>query len=82
MNMFLLTPLAYTPFYLFDLPIDLDFSLEGLPDGNKMCCQLLICMLIEDLTFHCSHRMLHTRLLYAYVHKVHHEHKITISMAA
>ena len=28
-NLFFLTPLAYTPFYFFDLPLELDFALEG-----------------------------------------------------
>jgi len=38
--------------------------------------------MMEDLTFHFSHRMLHTRYLYRYIHKIHHEHKITVTMAA
>ena len=38
-------------------------------------------MIIEDLTFHCSHRLLHTRYLYKHIHKIHHEHKVTVSIA-
>ena len=39
-------------------------------------------MLIEDLSFHCSHRTLHSKVLYPYVHKMHHEHKATFSLAS
>ena len=75
-------PLAYAPFVIFDLPVNLDFSMEGLPSALKLAVQLFLCMLMEDLTFHCSHRILHHPRLYPYIHKIHHEHKITISIAA
>ena len=82
LNYCIITPIVgYLPYYIFDLPIDLDFSMDGIPDRNKMFAQIFLCMLLEDFTFHCSHRTLHTRFLYATVHKVHHEHKITVSMA-
>lgn len=39
-------------------------------------------MLMEDLTFHFSHRLLHTKVLYGLIHKIHHQHKVSISVAA
>ena len=36
LNMFFIVPLVEAPFYLFDLPIDLDFTMEGLPDSYKL----------------------------------------------
>ena len=80
-NVLCLNPFAYALHYLFDIPLELDFTMEGLPDSGKMCGQILFCMFVEDLTFHFSHRLLHTRTLYKYIHKIHHEHKVTISIA-
>ena len=80
-NMFVLVPIAYTPHYIFDVPLMLDLTLEGIPDITKLAAQLLFCVLMEDLTFHFSHRMLHTPFLYHWIHKVHHEHKVTIGVA-
>ena len=37
---------------------------------------------MEDLTFHFSHRLLHQKWIYQYIHKIHHEHKVTIGWAA
>ena len=39
-------------------------------------------MIVEDFTFHLSHRLLHWKAIYPYIHKVHHEHKVTIAAAA
>ena len=82
LNVLVIGPLVYSPIVLFDLPIPFDMTLEGLPDANKMCLQIFFCILMEDLTFHCSHRMLHLKQIYPYIHKIHHEHKSTFCFAA
>ena len=38
-------------------------------------------MLVEDFAFHVFHRSLHHKSIYPYVHKIHHEHRITIAIA-
>ena len=81
LNVFIIGPAAYAPFYFYDLDVPLDWSPE-VPNTVKMCAQVYLCMLIEDLSFYCSHRTLHTKTLYNYVHKIHHEHKVTIGLAA
>ena len=82
LNAFVVGPLAYAPFYLWNLPVELDFTMEGIPSSIVMVAQIFLSMLLEDLTFHCSHRMLHHRKIYPYIHKIHHEHKVTIGWAA
>lgn len=32
-----ITPMAYCPWYVFDLEVELDFTMEGLPSSGKMC---------------------------------------------
>jgi len=81
-NVFGVTLFANAVYLLFDQPVELDFSVEGLPSAGKLCGQILLSMCLEDLTFHFSHRLLHHRRIYPYIHKIHHEHKVTVAMAA
>jgi methylsterol monooxygenase/4-alpha-methyl-delta7-sterol-4alpha-methyl oxidase len=37
--------------------------------------QFLMCFLLEDTIFYWTHRMLHHRSIYKYVHKLHHEYR-------
>ena len=53
-----------------------------LPDPITYAASLFFFMLIEDLTFGMSHRMLHTKWLYQKIHKVHHTHIITVGIAS
>jgi sterol desaturase/sphingolipid hydroxylase (fatty acid hydroxylase superfamily) len=43
---------------------------------------MIFCMLVEDFTFNIGHRLLHRPFFYKHIHKVHHSHIVTISMAA
>eukprot|EP00735_Rhodelphis_limneticus_P007021 TRINITY_DN1950_c0_g1::TRINITY_DN1950_c0_g1_i2::g.22942::m.22942 TRINITY_DN1950_c0_g1::TRINITY_DN1950_c0_g1_i2::g.22942 ORF type:complete len:280 (+),score=18.43,sp/Q55D54/MSMOB_DICDI/33.85/1e-38,FA_hydroxylase/PF04116.8/3.2e+03,FA_hydroxylase/PF04116.8/4.3e-19 TRINITY_DN1950_c0_g1_i2:49-840(+) len=44
--------------------------------------QVLGCMLIEDFIFYWAHRALHHRSIYKYIHKQHHEFKVSIGIAS
>jgi sterol desaturase/sphingolipid hydroxylase (fatty acid hydroxylase superfamily) len=44
-----------------------------LPTSRQFLPQLLLCVLIDDCYFYWAHRLVHTRVLYARVHKVHHQ---------
>ena len=39
-------------------------------------------MLVEDCLFHFIHKFLHWRVIYPYIHKVHHEYRSSIGLAA
>ena len=82
LNTIIIGPLAYSPFYFFNLPVDLDYTMEGLPNSARMMTQIFFCMLMEDMTFHYSHKTLHHPRLYGAIHKIHHEYKETISITA
>ena len=43
---------------------------------------LVICVLVEEVLFYYSHRLLHSRWFYGRVHKQHHEYKAPVGMAA
>lgn len=67
---------------LKDWKIDWSFSNEDLPDWKTLAATVVFCMICEDFCFHFMHKMLHTKYLYRLIHKIHHEHKITIGLAA
>ena len=46
-----------------------------------MIKHLTICLISEDFCFHMSHRILHFKPIYRYVHKWHHEFKHPISIS-
>ena len=56
--------------------------MNDLPDTPKLMATVLFCMMCEDLTFHLTHRFLHWRVIYPYIHKVHHSYVTTIGIAA
>jgi sterol desaturase/sphingolipid hydroxylase (fatty acid hydroxylase superfamily) len=51
-----------------------EMSGERLPTFIDFCSQIVILFLISELTFYFDHTLMHTRYLYKYVHKWHHEY--------
>lgn len=52
-----------------------------MPPAHVVALQIFGSMLLEDTLFYWVHRALHHRLLYAAIHKQHHEYKITYAYA-
>lgn len=48
-------------------------SVEELPSPLKLAATITFCMFCEDFCFHFSHRFLHWKPIYPYIHKMHHE---------
>ena len=80
-NVFGLSAFFLSLTFMLDLPLKHDTSM-GLVSHKDFCLQILFCLVIEDLLFYTSHRILHTKWMYQHVHKVHHEYVVTISLAA
>jgi len=57
-------------------------DMESFPDLKEIIGQILFFMLSEDFFFYWGHRLLHHPKLYPYIHKIHHEYNITISLCA
>ena len=57
-------------------------DMKNLPDSTTLIFTIIFCMICEDFTFHISHRILHLKAIYPYIHKIHHTHIITVGIAA
>ena len=80
-NLLVIGPLAIAPIIIFDLPLG-NTSPNGIPSRKAFIMQLIFCVIIEDFLFHMSHRLLHYKKIYPYIHKIHHQHRVTISISA
>ena len=71
-------------YYIY--PIFLRFGMTPfeaeLPDTFTIFKTMLLCHLFNEFGFYFTHRLLHSTLLYGYIHKQHHEYKGTIGLAA
>jgi len=53
-----------------------------LPTLNTILWQGLVCIVVEDILFYYSHRLLHSPYFYQRIHKVHHQFRAPIGMAS
>jgi len=54
---------------------------DDIPTTLNFLLQILFCNMVENISFYFAHRLLHKPFLYKYIHKIHHEHKVTTSLA-
>lgn len=80
LNVWIVVPIVDIPIMLseYKLPNPVD---NNFPSEIKLLGQILFCGLINDLGGYLTHTLLHFRYLYPYIHKIHHEHKVTTSIA-
>lgn len=72
--------LAYFVFYYGDL-LSLKVS-RSLPTFPKVMLDLVICLLCQEIGFYYSHRLLHSKMLYKRLHKLHHEYQAPYGLTA
>eukprot|EP00123_Amoebidium_parasiticum_P016538 comp23483_c0_seq1/m.39272 comp23483_c0_seq1/g.39272 ORF comp23483_c0_seq1/g.39272 comp23483_c0_seq1/m.39272 type:complete len:287 (-) comp23483_c0_seq1:388-1248(-) len=81
-NHFLTMPIqVYFAYYLIQYVIGDTFQ-GPLPSVPEVALQVFGCMVVEDTLFYWAHRALHHRSIYKYVHKKHHEFKVSVGIAS
>jgi len=73
-------PLTVGFYYLFTLR-GINTNRE-LPTFQWVLFELAVCILVEEISFYYSHRLLHSKTLYKHIHKWHHEWTSPISITA
>lgn len=57
-------------------------SIRELPTFHYVCFELTVCIMMEEIAFYYSHRFLHNKYIYKYIHKQHHEWTSPIAVSA
>lgn len=73
-------PFAYLSYRLMKLRGISD--IKELPTFHSVLFELAVFLLVEEIGFYYSHRFLHSKFIYKYIHKQHHEWTSPIAVTA
>lgn len=73
-------PFAYISYQLMKFRGIAD--IKELPTFHSVLFELAVFLLVEEIGFYYSHRFLHSKFIYKYIHKQHHEWTSPISVTA
>jgi len=83
LNHALVAPLLFVMWAILPLARRQSIFAAELPSAAKLAWQLAFCAAVEDVLFYLCHRTMHSvPFLYRHVHSVHHEWRVTTTLAA
>lgn len=80
-NHFIIIPLTIVFFSKINDKFYFRVDFESLPTPTEVIIQFVFVYIINDISFYLSHWLLHHEIFYNRIHKIHHETKVTFSLA-
>jgi sterol desaturase/sphingolipid hydroxylase (fatty acid hydroxylase superfamily) len=82
-NLLVTFPLsALGALYSQNWEVEFSFEIEKFPDSFTLLLSICFFMICEDFGCHFTHRILHWRVIYPYIHKIHHTYSNSIGLTA
>ncbi|KAL7028095.1 hypothetical protein ACKWTF_005719 [Chironomus riparius] len=80
-QIFISIPLSYLGYYI-KKSRGIQESIFDVPDFGRVIYDLIICIMVDEIGFYYTHRLVHQKHLYKWIHKKHHEWSAPISITA
>jgi fatty acid hydroxylase domain-containing protein 2 len=80
-QIFVSIPMSYLGYYLAKLK-NFPILLTDIPSFTTVMIHLIGCILIDEIGFYYSHRLMHHGVLYKWIHKQHHEWTSPVAITA
>lgn len=74
-------PLTLVGYYLKSLK-GFPENFRDVPEFSRVLVDLAVCILVDEIGFYYSHRLVHNKFLYKHIHKQHHEWQSPIAITA
>lgn len=81
-NQIVVLGLLYIKYFLLGKKLEFRSDWYSAPLPLEIIWQFIFFLMCDDFWFYWVHRFLHWDKIYPYVHKIHHEHKVTVSFAS
>lgn len=81
-NCLVLPVVIYIEGEVLGLQPEWSYSADEIASPIRLALTVLFCIMVEDLCFYFSHRLLHCKRFYSIIHKIHHEYKVSVGIAA
>jgi sterol desaturase/sphingolipid hydroxylase (fatty acid hydroxylase superfamily) len=81
LNLLVVGPILSILMYFFSFA-NIETSVDLIPSAWDLSRQIFICVLLNDFSFHFTHKLLHSKFFYQTIHYIHHEYNNPIGITS